>query len=210
MKTLLVNEMFVSIQGESTFAGLPCFFIRLSGCNLKCRYCDSVYAREKGRITDIKRIIQKYADSGTGLCEITGGEPLLQRNACLLAQKLLTKGAKVLVETNGSVDISGLPPGVVRIVDVKCPGSGEGSSFLKNNVRHLKREDELKFVITGKGDFVWAVNFMKKHRLADRVRAVLFSPVHGRLNPARLAGWIIESGLDVRLQLQIHKLAGMR
>jgi len=209
-KTLLVNELFVSIQGESTRAGTPCFFVRLTGCNLRCRYCDTVFARNEGREIAITDIVSEYILSGVKLCEITGGEPLLQKNTPELCVKLLKRGAVVMVETNGSIDISVLPFGVIRVIDVKCPSSGEKSSFFMGNIRFLRKQDEIKFVVSDREDFDWAITFMQKHNLDKKVNAILFSPVYGVLRPKSLAEWLIKSAVNARMQLQMHKLIGVK
>jgi len=202
--------MFVSVQGESTWAGVPCFFIRLAGCNLNCSYCDSRFANKYWQCLKVSEILTQYLHSGVKLCEITGGEPLLQENVTFLAMQLLRKNATVLVETNGSKDISVLPSGVIRIVDVKCPSSGEVGSFLKQNVRNLRKKDEIKFVVSNKRDFNWAVEFVKKYKLVGKVNAVLFSPVYEILKARTLAKWLINAEIDARLQLQLHKIVGMK
>jgi len=211
MQSLRVYETFLSIQGESTYAGCPCFFIRLAGCNLRCRYCDTSYAWVGGKEMSILQLVQKADASGAGVVEITGGEPLVQDGVPALARELLkAKGRRVLLETNGSRDISVVPERVVRIVDVKCPGSGAGESFLESNIRHLGPNDEVKFVLGDRKDFDWARRFTEGHSLVSKVNAVLFSPVNGKLKPGKLADWILDCGLNVRLQVQIHRLAGLR
>jgi 7-carboxy-7-deazaguanine synthase len=205
-----VKETFVSIQGESTFAGFPCFFIRLSGCNLRCSYCDTASAYVGGVRRTIPSLVESFRQSGLPVTEITGGEPLLQKKTPDLAAALLEAGARaVLVETNGSLDIGGLPPGSVAVVDVKCPGSGMGDSFNLANLDRLRRHDEVKFVLSDRLDFEWAAGFVKRHELVGRCGAVLFSPVMGRLDPKMLAGWLVEAKLPVRLQIQLHKTLGM-
>ncbi len=205
-----VVETFVSIQGESTYAGFPCFFVRLSGCNLRCSYCDTASAYVGGEQRTIPSLVDEFHRAGVALVEITGGEPLLQPKTPALAQALVEAGAKpVLVETNGTLDIGVLPHGTVAVVDVKCPGSGWGQSFNFVNLDRLRLHDEVKFVLSDREDFDWAVDFVKRHELKARCAAVLFSPVAGRLDPAVLAGWLVESRLAVRLQLQLHKLLKM-
>lgn len=205
-----IHETFVSIQGESTYAGLPCFFIRLSGCNLRCSYCDTVDAYVGGEQRTIPSLVEDFRRTGLGLVEITGGEPLLQPKTPGLARALVEAGATpVLVETNGTLDIGVLPAGTVAVVDVKCPGSGWGQSFNVVNLDRLRLRDEVKFVLSGREDFDWAVDFVKRHELTVRCAAVLFSPATGRLDPKTLAGWVMESRLAVRLQLQLHKLLKM-
>jgi 7-carboxy-7-deazaguanine synthase len=205
-----VRETFVSIQGESTYSGLPCFFIRLSGCNLRCSYCDTAYAYIGGRRRTIPSLVEEFVRSGMPVAEITGGEPLLQAKTPGLAQALLEAGARaVLVETNGSQDIGGLPPGSVAVVDVKCPGSGMGDSFDLANLARIRRHDEMKFVLSDRADFEWAADFVRRHSLAGRCAAVLFSAAAGRLEPKALAEWLVEAKLPVRLQLQLHKALGL-
>jgi 7-carboxy-7-deazaguanine synthase len=205
-----VKETFISIQGESTFAGFPCFFIRLSGCNLRCSYCDTMSAYIGGERRTIPSLVEEYVKSGLAIAEITGGEPLLQPRTPQLAQALLDAGARtVLVETNGTMDIGVIPPGAVAVVDVKCPGSGAGESFNWVNLDRIRRHDEVKFVLSDRADFDWAADFVRRHELAGRCNAVLFSPVAGRLDPRVLAGWLVELKLPVRLQIQLHKMLGM-
>ncbi len=204
MSRLKVNEIFRSIQGESSFAGLPCAFVRLAGCNLRCRYCDTKYAYEEGREMEVGEIVRAVGAFGCRLAEITGGEPLAQPAAPELATRLLEAGCQVLVETNGSLPIEILPKGAVRIVDVKCPGSGESDKVRWRNLELVGPEDEVKFVIGSREDYEWARDAVRRFGLEDRSRP-LFSPVHGEMEPSRLAEWILGDGLRVRLQLQLHK-----
>lgn len=205
-----VLETFVSIQGESTYAGLPCFFVRLAGCNLRCSYCDTPRVREDGEACDIPSLVDGFRKSGLTLAEITGGEPLLQSETPALAHALLEAGARpVLVETNGSLDIGVLPEGSVAVVDVKCPGSGAGDSFDGANMSRLRPHDEVKFVLSDRADFEWAAAFVRRHDLVARCGAVLFSPVAGRLGGRELAAWLVADRLPVRLQLQLHKALGV-
>lgn len=202
---LRVNEIFYSIQGESSYAGFPCVFIRLTGCNLRCSYCDTKYAYDEGSdmmVEDVVTAVGKYACS---LAEITGGEPLLQEETPQLARILLERGHRVLVETNGTKSISVLPDEVVAILDIKCPGSGEGRQTDWDNINRLREHDEIKFVLAGKKDYQWAKQILRRHGLTDKF-TVLFSPVHGKLDPAVLADWILGDGLNVRLQPQMHKI----
>ncbi len=213
-----VTEIFRSIQGESTYAGLPCIFVRLTGCNLRCVWCDTEYAFTGGRTMSLEQVLEEVERLASGaagtvrLVEITGGEPLLQRETPALAARLLERGYRVLVETSGERFIGVLPAGVVRIVDVKCPDSGEGGRFDPANLDQLGPEDEVKFVIASRRDYEFARTFTLEHRLAGRVHQVIFSPVFadpaGRwpgLAPAQLAQWILEDGLPVLLGLQLHK-----
>lgn len=199
-----VCEIFRSIQGESTYAGLPCVFVRLTGCNLRCSYCDTVYAYEEGRQMSIDEILGAVSVYGTSLVEITGGEPLLSGDTPELALRLLHGGHRVLVETNGSTDISALPKGVVVIMDIKTPGSGMWESNRLENIPLLKPSDEVKIVITGRSDYEWARQLIREHDIPARC-SVLLSPCYGLLEPSALAGWILEDALDVRLNLQLHK-----
>ena len=200
----MVCEIFKSIQGESSFVGLPCSFVRLTGCNLACRYCDSTYAREEGTPMEIPIIVDMVLSHNVRLVEITGGEPLLQPETPLLAQALLEAGRVVLVETNGSLDISLLPERVVRIMDLKCPSSGECHRNRWENLALLMPYDEIKFVIGDRIDYEWARETLRR-RLKDIPSAVLFSPVHNELSAAELAQWILSDNLAVRMQAPLHK-----
>lgn len=204
--TLAVSELFASIQGESTRAGLPCFFIRLAGCNLNCGYCDTRYARAaRGRRLSIGTLVKKFQESGLKLAEVTGGEPLLQPATPLLLKRLGRYG-QVLLETNGSLDISPAPAETVVIMDIKTPSSGEHNAMDWNNLKRLRPHDEVKFVVSSRADYDWARGVIEKQRLARRCAAVLFSPVTDRLAPARLARWILRDGIPARLNLQLHKV----
>ncbi|HDO35459.1 MAG TPA: radical SAM protein [Nitrospirae bacterium] len=200
---LLVCETFRSIQGESSYAGYPCFFIRLTGCNLRCTYCDTVYAYEGGQETEIEALIDDATGSGLGLVEVTGGEPLLQENAFILISGLADEGFKVLVETNGSRDISKLDKRCVAIIDIKTPGSGMAGRMDFGILKRLRKQDEIKFVITSPDDYVWSKGVIKEYGLKEE--RVLFSPSTGAVKPEDLAGWMLDDGLSVRLNLQIHK-----
>jgi len=203
---LRVIEMFRSIQGETTRAGLPCAFVRLAGCNLRCSYCDTRYAAEgQGRPTTVAEATRALHGLGTRLVCITGGEPLLQPSASALARGLIELGHTVLVETNGTMDTGVLPAGAVRIMDVKCPGSGHCGTTLAGNVAALRPRDEVKFVLCDRRDFDWAVQFVREQRLIGRCQ-VLFAPAADALSGRVLADWILESGLEARLQLQIHRI----
>jgi 7-carboxy-7-deazaguanine synthase len=214
MKTesVWVTETFTSIQGESTWAGLSCFFVRLSGCNLRCSYCDSTHAYPRGRKTSIASLVRRFAASPAAIAEITGGEPLSQSGFAELATRMRDGGGgrPVLVETNGSRCISLVPEGVIAIMDVKCPGSGETAAMDLGNLKRLRPHDEVKFVVADRPDFEWACRVVRKHRVVARCHAVLFSPVEGRLSPATLAEWVLASGLPVRIQLQLHKTLKMQ
>jgi 7-carboxy-7-deazaguanine synthase len=201
---LKVNEIFKSIQGESTYAGMPCSFIRLTGCNLRCSYCDTTYAYEKGIDMGLEEILTDMELLGCGLVEITGGEPLLQEGAGELARALLGQGYKVLVETNGSLNIDVLPEGTVRIVDIKCPGSGMSERMDWRNVERLRATDEVKFVLSSREDYDWAKEIIDKYTLPKRAK-VLLGVAFGRLEPRPLAEWILQDGLEARLQVQLHR-----
>jgi 7-carboxy-7-deazaguanine synthase len=202
---LKLCEIFRSLQGESTRAGLPCAFVRLSGCNLDCCYCDTSYAQIEGEARSLDDIVSAVQALGCRLVEVTGGEPLHQAETPVLCRRLQDLGMTVLIETNGSLDISVLPPGCIRIVDVKCPDSGMGDSFYQPNLRHLLAGDELKMVISSWRDFEWALEFVERYRLALRT-TVIFSPNTAAVSPAELAAWILESDAPVRLGLQLHKI----
>lgn len=202
--TLLVNEIFKSIQGESWFAGLPCVFVRLTGCNLRCSYCDTKYAYEGGEEFAVEQLVQRVAGHNCPMVEITGGEPLLQDETPELAEALLQNDRTVLVDTNGSFDIDILPKGIVRIVDVKCPDSGQSEKMLWENMDRLVKTDEVKFVLQSKRDYEWAKSVMEDYELLRRCM-VLFSPAFGILQPSTLAEWVLADNLTVRLNLQLHK-----
>ena len=203
---LKVCEIFTSIQGESTLAGLPCTFVRLSGCNLECVWCDTAYSRlENGTEMGVGQVLHEVNKSHVKLVEITGGEPLLQPDAVTLCEELVKNGYSVMMETNGTQDISVLPPEVKRVVDVKCPGSGGAESFFIGNISQLKKTDDVKFVISSFGDATWAENFCLEHNLTDKC-TVIFSPVMNAMPPYLLAEWLIKSGIKARLGLQLHKV----
>ncbi|MCG3181947.1 MAG: 7-carboxy-7-deazaguanine synthase [Phycisphaerae bacterium] len=203
--TLIVNEIFHSIQGEGTRAGLPCTFVRLTGCQLRCSWCDSAYAFHEGRPMSVQAVLARVVDIGCSLVEVTGGEPLLQPAALPLMARLADAGCTVLLETSGACDIAPVDERVIRIMDVKCPGSGEEDHNRLENLDLLRPSDELKFVLTGRADYEWARGLIAQHGLVGRC-PILLGPVFGRLSPEELAGWILADGLDVRLQLQLHKL----
>jgi 7-carboxy-7-deazaguanine synthase len=212
---MVITEIFRSIQGESTYAGLPCIFVRLTGCNLRCTWCDTAYAFHGGKKMSVDEVLARVTELAGGngaLVELTGGEPLLQPEAVPLAERLLAAGHTVLLETSGERPIDALPREVVKIVDVKCPDSGEGGTFRMENLAALDEKDEVKFVIAGRRDYEFAREFMTQHDLARRVRQVLFSPVFGdpkgtwqELEARLLAEWILADRLPVRLGLQLHK-----
>jgi 7-carboxy-7-deazaguanine synthase len=208
---LRVTEIFHSIQGESTWAGLPCTFVRLTGCPLRCVWCDTEYAFFGGEKLSLEDILRRVQEMGTGLVEVTGGEPLIHPNAFVLAQELLDRGFTVLVETSGAVDVSLLDPRAHKIMDLKCPGSGEVEKNLWSNLRHLTARDEVKFVVKDRGDYEWTRAVIRERGLDERLqtgslRAILVSPVWEEVNLKDLASWILEDALPVRLQMQLHKL----
>jgi 7-carboxy-7-deazaguanine synthase len=203
--TLLVHEIYSSIQGESTWAGLPCFFIRLTGCPLRCVWCDTTYAFTGGTQMTIPELVAAACGSGIPLVEVTGGEPLAQSECANLCQALLECGKTVLIETAGAHPIEVLPEGVIRIIDLKCPDSGEMERNRWDNLKHLTRQDELKFVLASRRDYEWARDCVLTHHLAEKAQAVLFSPVFGVLASDLLVSWILEDQLPVRFQLQLHK-----
>jgi 7-carboxy-7-deazaguanine synthase len=202
---LRVNEIFHSIQGESGHAGLPCVFVRLTGCNLRCTWCDTEYAFHEGREMSIDEVLDEVGRYGCSLVEVTGGEPLLQQDAPALMDRLLDRGYRVLLETGGSLPIETVPQRVIRIVDVKCPGSGEAERNRWENLEHLRPTDELKFVIRDRADYDWAATRLRERGLNRRC-AVLFAPVHDALEPGELADWVLADGLPVRVQIQLHKI----
>jgi len=205
-RTLRVNEIFHSIQGEGSRAGLPTVFLRLTGCSLRCSWCDTAYAFYQGERMSLDEIRRRLLATGCPLVELTGGEPLLQPAVFPLMRRLIEADRRrVLVETGGDQNIASLPPGAVAILDVKCPGSGMHEKMDLENLRRLRPGDELKFVLADRRDYDHARGILREHGI-DGERDVTFSPVHGVLDPARLAAWILEDGLEVRLQLQLHKL----
>ena len=202
---LTINEIFHSIQGESTHTGRPCVFVRLTACDLRCSWCDTPYAFTEGHKMSLDEVVQKVDAYDCGLVEITGGEPLLQREVYPLMDRLLDSGKTVMVETGGHMSIERVPGPVIKIVDVKCPGSGEAHRNEWANLDRLAAHDEVKFVIKDRADYEYARDVVARHGLSGRVAAVLFSPVHGVMESRELAAWILEDKLDVRLQLQAHK-----
>ena len=219
---MFITEIFKSIQGEGTRAGLPCIFVRLTGCNLRCTWCDTAYAFHGGQKVTVDEVMERVDSlnrrpdgtaAGVSLVEITGGEPLLQEEIYPLAERLLEAGYTVMIETSGERFIGRLPKEVIKIVDVKCPDSGEADTFESRNLEELGSDDEVKFVISSRKDYEFAREFSREHRLGERVREVLFSPVHddpnGKwkgLEPRELVEWMLEDGLQVRLGLQLHKI----
>jgi 7-carboxy-7-deazaguanine synthase len=211
--TLLVSELFYSIQGESSYTGYPCLFIRLAGCNLRCTYCDAKYTYEETDLEmSLAEIVSFVQKSPVRLVEITGGEPLLQENVYALMETLLAGERTVLLETNGSIDMAKVPDAVVKIMDIKCPGSGMAEMNHLANLKQLTSKDELKFVLRSKEDYIWAVDFLRENMLclphsSDRqTPKIIFSAVTRDLDPTDLATWLLAEGLPIRLQLQLHTL----
>ena len=200
-----ISEIFYSLQGESSYAGLPCVFVRLAGCNLRCTYCDTKYAYEPEfslSIDEILKEVEKYHP--VKLVEITGGEPLLQTESVELMKLLLNKKYKVLLETNNSILLKGIPKEVIKIVDFKTPLSGMYNKILWDNIKYFNDHDELKFVIADRQDFDWSIEIVEKYDLLNY--QILFSPVHEKLDKKVLAEWILETKLPIRLNIQLHKL----
>ncbi|MGE0450366.1 MAG: radical SAM protein [Vicinamibacterales bacterium] len=202
---LTVNEVFHSIQGESTRAGEPCVFVRLTACDLRCSWCDTPYAFHEGTKRSVDDVVAEVGRYECPLVEITGGEPLLQEDVYALMQRLLDASHTVMIETGGHRSIARVPAGVVRVVDVKCPGSGEAHRTDWSNLDRLTSTDEVKFVVKDRADYDYARGVIARHDLSARAGAVLLSPVHGVLDPRQLAEWMLADGLRARLQLQLHK-----
>ncbi|MGI9627415.1 MAG: radical SAM protein [Longimicrobiales bacterium] len=205
-----VTEIFHSIQGESTWAGLPCTFVRLTGCPLRCAWCDTAYAFHGGTRMTLDAVLAEVRSKGCGLVEITGGEPLVQPGAFALADRLLDEGYTVLVETSGALDVSGLDARVHKIMDLKCPGSGEEERNLWSNLEYLTARDEVNFVVADEDDLEWAMEAVRSRKLDERVlsgalNALLVSPVWGAEDLPGLSAKILESGLPIRVQTQLHK-----
>jgi 7-carboxy-7-deazaguanine synthase len=214
---MFITEIFKSIQGEGTRAGLPCVFVRLTGCNLRCTWCDTAYAFHGGKKMSVDEVMARVAELAgrektVPLVELTGGEPLLQEEIYSLAEKLVSAGYTVMIETSGERFVGGLPREVIKIVDVKCPDSGEADTFEMKNLEAVSENDEIKFVISSRADYEFAREFTREHGLSEKVKQVLFSPVfddpEGKwkgLEPRQLVEWMLEDGLKVRLGLQLHK-----
>ena len=202
---LTVNEIFHSVQGESTRAGVRCVFVRLTACDLRCSWCDTPYAFYEGRKMSVQEVLDVVSSYGCPAVELTGGEPLLQKDVYPLMMALLDAGHTVLVETGGHVSLAQVPPSVIKIVDVKCPGSGEAHRMDWDNLSRLSAHDEVKFVIRDREDYDYAREVLARYELDHRCAAVLFSPVHGVLNARQLAEWVLGDRLPVRVQLQVHK-----
>jgi 7-carboxy-7-deazaguanine synthase len=215
---MFITEIFKSIQGEGSRAGLPCIFVRLTGCNLRCTWCDTTYAFHGGQKMSVEEVVERVealrgSAVGGPLVELTGGEPLLQPDIYPLADRLLAAGYVVLIETSGERFVGQLPKALIKIVDVKCPDSGEPETFDGRNLEELTNRDEVKFVVSSRRDYEFARDFMREHSLAGRVKEVLFSPVHedpgGKwkgLEPRQLVEWMLEDGVEARLGLQLHKI----
>ncbi len=202
---LKVNEIFKSIQGESTYAGIPCTFVRLAGCNLRCTYCDTNYAYYHGKEISDKEIISKIEEHGVKCVEFTGGEPLLQEETPPLVKTLLDRGYKVLIETNGSICIGCLDKRLTIIMDIKTPKSGMSERMNLKNLDLIKSNDEIKFVLLDESDYIWAKDMISRHNLLDRTKKILMSPAYGILSPKLLVSWVLRDNFPVRVQLQIHK-----
>ena len=205
MKVLTVNEIFYSIQGESTHAGERCVFVRLTACDLRCSWCDTPYAFHEGRKMSVDEVVEAVDGYGCDLVEVTGGEPLLQDDVYPLMDRLLAAGRTVLLETGGHRPIDRVPSPVIKIVDVKCPASGESSKNDWANLDRLSPHDQVKFVVQDRADYEFARDVITRHDLADRAAAVLLSPVHGVLDPKTVSEWMLADHLPARLQLQLHK-----
>jgi 7-carboxy-7-deazaguanine synthase len=203
--TLKVNEIYLSIQGESTWAGLRCAFVRLTACDLRCTYCDTAYAFYEGAKRTLGDVFDEVIALDSPMVEITGGEPLLQKNVLPLMRMFCDAGKRVLIETSGAHDISGIDPRVHRIMDLKTPSSGECARNLFANIPHLTQRDEVKFVIGSREDYEWSRGQIHEHQLARRCGTVLFSPVFGSIEPVRIVEWMLEDKVEARFQLQMHK-----
>ncbi|MDQ7822824.1 MAG: radical SAM protein [Candidatus Eremiobacteraeota bacterium] len=201
---LRVTEIFRSIQGESSYQGLPCTFVRLAGCNLRCTWCDTSYSHEGGEAMAASEVYRHVKSLGVSHVEITGGEPLLQQAVIPLMERLLDDGSTVLLETNGSLDISPVPRGVIRIMDIKCPGSAMESRMRFENIRHLRPKDEVKFILTGRADYEWALKAIREHGIRERAK-ILMGCTSLELY-ASLCDWILADSLDARINVQLHKI----
>jgi 7-carboxy-7-deazaguanine synthase len=202
---LRITEIFYSLQGETSRVGLPTVFVRLTGCPLRCTYCDTTYAFSGGQNMEIAQILEEVAQHGAHYVTVTGGEPLAQKNCLELLQALCDGGYDVSLETGGALDVSQVDARVVKVLDLKTPGSGEEKKNLWANLAHLNPHDEIKVVLCDEADYAWAKQVLNEHAL-DKKCAVLFAPVQGKLSPTALAGWILRDHLPVRMQIQLHKL----
>ncbi len=201
---LKINEIFHSIQGEGSRAGDPCVFIRLTGCNLRCTYCDTAYAFEEGELISIEGIIERVREFGCNLVEVTGGEPLMQDESVELMNRLNEEGFNVMLETGGSLPVDKVNPAVKIILDMKCPSSGMAKKNLYANLEKLQSDDEVKFVIGNREDFEWSVELINRYQISGKL-TILFSPVFNELAPSELAEWILKERIKVRMQIQMHK-----
>ncbi len=199
-----INEIFKSIQGETLYQGLPFLFIRVTGCNLRCKWCDTTYAYEEGEEYSVQELLNVIDASRCRYIMITGGEPLIHKETLTLVKELIKKNYTVLIETNGSIDISSLPEKAIKVMDIKCPGSGMDRAMRWENIEYLSSEDEIKFVISDYEDYLWMKDIINKHDLTGRC-SITVSPAFNILSPRELAEWIINDSLHVRFQLQIHK-----
>jgi 7-carboxy-7-deazaguanine synthase len=206
MSTLRITEIFLSLQGEANTVGRPTIFVRLTGCPLRCQYCDSEYAFSGGIMMGLDTILGEVEELGVPHVTVTGGEPLAQPNAIALMQKLVDAGKSVSLETSGALSVADVPAGVVKVLDLKTPGSNESHRNLWENLAHLNPRDQIKFVLCSRADYDWARMRCDEHGLYDRVGDVLFSPSHHELAPRELADWIVADRLPVRMQMQMHKL----
>lgn len=202
---LTVNEIFHSIQGESTYAGRPCVFVRLTACDLRCVWCDSPYSFHEGRKMSIDEVVQAVRAYGCPLVEMTGGEPLLQKDVYPLMERLHAEGCQVLIETGGHRSLEHVPSWATVVMDVKCPGSGEAAKHDAANFARLRPHDEVKFVIADRVDYEYAREVVAREGLAGKVAAILMSPVHGSMSAQQLSEWVLGDRLPVRVQLQLHK-----
>jgi 7-carboxy-7-deazaguanine synthase len=200
-----INEIFKSIQGESSFAGIPTVFVRLTGCNLRCQWCDTKYSYDEGVDLTVDEVIGRVNAFGLQFVQITGGEPLLQEDVYELMDRLLNMDYNVSLETNGSINLSSVHKRVVKIIDIKCPSSSESDRMDFGNISYLTKSDEIKFVIKDRDDYNWAKEIIDRYNLIKRCN-ILISPVYGEIEPRQLAEWILEDNLNVRLQIQLHKL----
>lgn len=203
---LRITEIFHSLQGEARTAGMPTVFVRLTGCPLRCRYCDTAYAFEGGRLMELEEVVARTRERGFGLVTVTGGEPLAQPDCLPLLARLCDEGLEASLETGGALPIDGVDGRVSVVMDLKTPGSGECARNRMENIPLLRRKDQVKFVIRDRRDYEWSRDRLRGLDLSARVGEVLFSPSHGELPPADLAGWVLDDGLRVRVQLQLHKL----
>ncbi|MDP3087823.1 MAG: 7-carboxy-7-deazaguanine synthase QueE [Methylotenera sp.] len=202
---LKIHEIFYSIQGESSRIGLPTVFVRLTGCPMRCVYCDTAYAFSGGTNMEITDILSKVAEFGTEYVTVTGGEPLAQKDCLVLLKDLCDAGFNVSLETGGAIDISPVDKRVSVILDVKTPDSGESKNNVWGNLEHLKSADEVKFVLCSRADYIWAKDLLSTHKIPDKC-PVLFSPVYSQVNPTELAEWVLNDRLPVRMQVQLHKI----